>query len=274
MTEGEALAGAARRLRAAGIEDPRREAGRLLALVTGRTLPEPPAPLTPDQALRFETALAARCLRQPFAQISGEREFWGRSFRVTRDVLDPRPDTESLIEIALAAPAPARLLDLGTGSGIIAITLLGEWPAARALATDLSPSALAVAAENAARHGVAPRLTLQQADWWTGITGEFDLILSNPPYIAEAEIAGLAPEVREWEPRHALTPGPTGLEAHAAILAGLDRFLAPGGRALFEIGATQGGEVAGRLAATGLGPVVLHPDINGRDRVAELRRRG
>jgi len=221
----------------------------------------------PDAARAVAEAMLARRLsREPLAQILGNWPFYGRSFRVTRDTLTPRPDTETLVDLALTAPF-ARVLDLGTGTGAIAVTLLAERPEATGVAGDISGAALAVAAGNAARHGVAARLDLRQADWWDGIVGRFELIVSNPPYVTEAEYAGLAPEITEWEPRGALTPGGDGLAAYRAIARGLAAHLAPGGRCLVEIGAGQGAAVAALFQAAGLDGVTVHPDINGKARV-------
>lgn len=180
------------RLNAAGIERPERDARRLVAFAAGTAPDRLTLHLRDDftAAAALERALSARLARQPVAQITGERLFWGRSFRVTPEVLDPRPETEELIAAALEEPF-ARLLDLGTGTGCIALTLLAERPSATGLATDLSQAALAVAQENARRFGVSVEFVL--SDWFSGVTGRFDLIVSNPPYIAAAEMAGLAP---------------------------------------------------------------------------------
>ncbi|NKX44854.1 peptide chain release factor N(5)-glutamine methyltransferase [Roseibacterium sp. KMU-115] len=217
-------------------------------------------------AARADALLARRMRREPLAQILGDWGFFGRRFAVTRDTLTPRPDTETLVELALAAPF-RRVIDLGTGTGAIAVTLLAERPAATGVATDLSVATLAVAEGNAARHGVAGRLSFLNADWWDGVEGVFDLVVSNPPYVTEAEYAGLAPEITGWEPRGALTPGGDGLAAYRAIAAGLGAHLAPGGRCLVEIGAGQGEAVAALFAAAGLDAVAVHPDINGKPRV-------
>jgi release factor glutamine methyltransferase len=235
-----------------------------LGVAGGETLPEPARVLA-------DAMLARRLMREPLAQILGEWAFYGRSFAVTRATLVPRPDTETLVELALAEPF-ARLIDLGTGSGAIAVTLLAERPEAQGLACDISQDALAVAAQNAARHGVAGRLRFAQADWWAGITGSFDLVVSNPPYVSEAEYAGLAPEITLWEPRAALTPGGDGLSAYRAIVAGLGGHLTPGGSCLVEIGEGQGAAVAGLFRAAGLDDVAVHPDINGKARVVSGRK--
>jgi release factor glutamine methyltransferase len=220
--------------------------------------------------VRFAAHVAARLARRPVSQILGRRAFWGRDFEVTTDVLDPRPETETLVALALRGAPPTRLLDLGTGSGALLTTLLCEWPQARGLGTDLSDAALAVAARNAARHGVAGRAALRRADWTQGIEGAFDLVVSNPPYIPEAEVAALAPEVRDWEPHQALTPGPRGLESFERIARGLAGLLAPQGRALLEFGAGQGEAVAGVFREAGFRQVALRPDLDGRKRVVEV----
>jgi release factor glutamine methyltransferase len=272
MTVRAALAEAVARLVTAGVPDPARDARRLLAAALGvpaDRLTLAAADPFPDPArAALERMVAERARFRPVAQIIGERSFWNRPFTVTSAVLDPRPETETLIARALAGPAPRRILDLGTGSGAILVTLLAEWPDARGLGTDINPAALAVAAANAARHGVAARAEFRAADWTDGLTGPFDLVVSNPPYIPEPDLATLAPDVRDWEPRRALTPGPTGLESYRRIAAGLAPLLAPGGRALLEFGAGQGAPVAAVLGAAGFA-VALHPDLDGRDRVAE-----
>jgi release factor glutamine methyltransferase len=152
------------------------------------------------------------------------------------------------------------------------VTLLAEWPAARGVGTDIDAAALAVAAANAARHGVSARAEFREADWTGGIDGRFDLVVSNPPYIASDEVDSLAPDVRDWEPRHALTAGPTGLEAYARIAVGLDGVLAPGGRALLEIGAGQGAAVDRLMRDAGFRAVAVHDDLDGRGRVVEVGR--
>jgi release factor glutamine methyltransferase len=271
-----ALAAGAARLAAAGVPDAARDARRLMAEALG-VAPDRLAlmtadPLGPAADAAFARMLAERARFRPVAQIVGRRTFWGRELVVSGAVLDPRPETETLVARALEGPAPATVLDLGTGSGAILVTLLAEWPAARGLGTDIDPAALAVAETNAGRLGVAGRASFLRADWTEGVTGRFDLVVSNPPYIAEVALAGLSAVVRDWEPRHALTPGPTGLESYRRIAAGLAAVLAPGGRALFEIGAGQAAAVAAVLRAAGFDPRV-HPDLDGRDRVVEVAAR-
>lgn len=205
------------------------------------------------------------------AQITGERSFWGRSFRVTADTLDPRPETETLIEAALADGPAAQILDLGTGTGCLLVTLLAEWPSARGVGVDISASALAVAAANAGRHGVADRAAFIEGDWFTGIEGRFDVVVANPPYVAEAERSALAPEVRDHEPPHALTPiddpGGDGLGAYRRIAPDLAERLSQGGRAYLEIGATQGAAATAIFADAGFDDLAILTDLDGRDRV-------
>ncbi|MBC7133890.1 MAG: peptide chain release factor N(5)-glutamine methyltransferase [Roseovarius sp.] len=271
MTGTEALRAATQRLARAGIEGAAGDARALLAEAMGlardRLTLHLAEALDPEAAARFEAMLARREGNEPVARILGRRLFWGREFTVTPDVLDPRPETECLIAAALEGPAPAQFLDLGTGTGCIAVTLLAEWPQARGVASDLSPGALDVARENATRHGVMARLDLVASDWFAGISGRFDLIVSNPPYIAADEMMTLAPEVRGHDPHQALSDGADGLSAYRAIARGARAHLVPGGRILVEIGWQQGRAVAGIFAEAGLGDIRILPDFDGRDRV-------
>jgi release factor glutamine methyltransferase len=219
-----------------------------------------------SQLAAFEASLAARLARQPVAQITGRRLFWGLSFRVTPDTLDPRPETETLVAEALERPF-LKVLDLGTGTGCILLSCLKGMPMARGVGVDASPAALAVAEANARDLGLAERARFLQSDWFSAVSGVFDLIVSNPPYIAEAEMASLAPEVRDWEPHLALTPGGDGLDSYRVIARGAGARLMPGGRILLEIGPTQGRAVADMLTAAGLEGVRVLPDMDGRDRV-------
>ncbi|MEZ5887484.1 MAG: peptide chain release factor N(5)-glutamine methyltransferase [Paracoccaceae bacterium] len=277
MTGNEALRTAIPRLKAAGIEGAAGDARRLLAHVLGlppdRLILHLADEMTGAQQRSFEEALARRARRQPVSQIVGERQFLGRSFRVTGDVLDPRPETELLVLKALERPF-VRMLDLGTGSGCILLSSLAGMPIATGLGTDLSAAALAVAAENAARLGLGRRAAFARSDWYEAVPGRFDLIVSNPPYIAADEMAGLAPEVREWEPRMALTPGGDGLDAYRAIAAGAGARLMAGGRLLLEIGPTQGAAVIALLAAQRFEKLAILPDLDGRDRIVMAENPG
>lgn len=256
-------------LRAAGIEDAPRDARLLLAkaidVPADRLTLHLQDPVSADAAKTFGQLIATRVTRQPMAQILGERLFWGRSFEVTRDTLDPRPETEVLVHHAIARPF-VKMLDLGTGSGCILISCLLAMPLATGLGIDISDAALRVATRNAVRHGLT-RGRFVVSDWLRAVTGSYDLIVSNPPYIAADEMAALAPEVREWEPARALTPGGDGLAAYRIIAAGAPARLLPGGRILLEIGPTQGAAVKALLQAQGLADIQILPDLDGRDRV-------
>lgn len=260
-----------------GVPDPARDVRRLFdwAYEIGQRAPEPQNRDAPNDLTleMFGIALAERARRKPVSQIIGSRAFWRHDFTVTPDVLDPRPETETLVAAALEQPF-ARLLDLGTGSGCILISLLADRPSAQGVGTDISEAALAVAGENARRLGLAARARFLRSDWFGGVTGRFDLIVSNPPYIAEAEMAGLAPEVRDWEPRAALTPGGDGLGAYRAIAAGAGARLMAGGRLIVEIGPAQAGAVAALLEAQGFPPPEIRRDLDRRDRVVIATKPG
>jgi len=270
MTAAEALAPAVARLAAAGVEGAARDARVLLAHALGigvdRLTLHLSEEMTGLQATSYEAALLAREARQPVAQIIGQRLFWGLPFRVTRDTLDPRPETETLVAEALTRPF-LKLLDLGTGTGCVLLSCLKGMPMARGVGVDLSEAALAVAMANAGDLGLAARARFLQSDWFSAVEGAYDLIVANPPYIAAAEMPGLAPEVRDWEPSIALTPGGDGLAPYRAIARGAGARLMPGGRILVEIGPTQGAAVTALLAAVGLGDIRVLPDLDGRDRV-------
>jgi release factor glutamine methyltransferase len=269
----EVTAEVTRDLAAAGIDGAARDARALVALATGRdparlTL-EADAPVEADALARLAEIVAVRAARRPLSHITRERAFWEHVFTVTPDVLDPRPETETLVHAALGRPI-GRLLDLGTGSGAIALSLLAARPGAQAVATDISDAALAVARGNAARLGVEGRIALLRSDWFAAVRGRFDLIVSNPPYIARDEMAGLAPELA-FEPRGALTDEADGLTAYRAIAAGAPAHLAPDGRLIVEIGPSQGAAVARLFAAAGLREVTIGQDLDGRDRMVSAR---
>lgn len=277
MKAQDALRRAIPRLQEAGIEDGARDARVLLAHALGighdrLTLKLPDEMTGPQEAL-YDQALAARLARQPVAQITGRRLFWGQSFRVTRDVLDPRPETETLVAEALRAPF-LKVLDLGTGTGCILLSCLKGMPMARGLGTDISDAALQVAVGNTRDLGLETRARFRKSDWFANVTGAYDLIVSNPPYIAAEEMPGLAPEVRDWEPHLALSPGGDGLDAYRAIAQGAGARLMPGGRLLVEIGPTQGAAVAALFRHAGLEGIRLLPDMDGRDRVVAAVKPG
>jgi release factor glutamine methyltransferase len=271
MTGTQALTRAVTILRGAGIDDPARDARRLLAhvlqITPGRLTLVLPDPITEAQATAFDSLIQRRAVREPVSHLTGTRAFFGREFHVSSAVLDPRPETETLIERALATEF-SRVLDLGTGSGCILLTLLAERPEAQGMGTDLSTDALAVAQANADRLGLRSRATWACGSWFDAVPQDvfFDLIVSNPPYIGRAEMPGLAPELA-YEPRMALTDEADGLTAYRAIVAGASAHLTPYGRLILEIGPTQGAAVCDLFHAAGLGNVTLHSDLDGRDRV-------
>jgi release factor glutamine methyltransferase len=265
-------------LRHAGIETPELDARLLLCHATALSheayIARAADALPTAAAARLDAALARRLEHEPVARIVGTREFYGRSFRVDPSVLDPRADTETLIEAALAIvdqkrwrERPLRLLDLGTGSGCILLTLLAELPCAQGIGTDVSAAALACAAANACRLGVADRAGFIAANWLDAASGRFDLILANPPYIASGEIAGLAGDVAGYDPRLALDGGPDGLDAYREIAARAGEALSEQGRLFLEIGQTQADDVSELLRGAGLEPQAIGRDLAGRPRL-------
>lgn len=269
-TVAEALRAAVQRLRGAGIDEAARDARVLLADAMGigpdRLTLHLPDPMDAAAEARLTAHLAGREARRPVAQIIGRRLFWGMEVIVTPDVLDPRPETEVLVKAAVSRPF-VKLLDLGTGSGAILLACLRAMPMASGTGVDLSPEALEVARRNAAALGLERRAILALSDWFDAVTGRFDLIVSNPPYIAAAEMGALAPEVRLHEPHLALSPGGDGLGAYRRITSGALARLMPGGRILLEIGPTQGAAVSGMLGAQGFERCEVIADLDGRDRV-------
>ncbi|TPE61799.1 peptide chain release factor N(5)-glutamine methyltransferase [Sandaracinobacter neustonicus] len=229
------------------------------------------APVGATAQAAFEALLARRRAHEPVAHLTGEREFWSLPIRVTRDVLVPRPDSETLIAEALAhfdARPPANVLDLGTGSGALLLAALSEWPQALGFGIDRSDAALAVARGNAARLGLAARAAFRSGDWAAGVEGPFDLILCNPPYIEDS--AELMPDVADYEPASALFGGPDGLAPYRILLPEVPRLLAPGGVALFEFGLGQGPALLEMAAALHLHATTV-PDLSGRARVLRIR---
>lgn len=269
-TAAQAMAAAAARLRAAGVPDPARDARLLLAhaaaVDAARVTLIAPEEIAPEIAERYERLVALRAVRVPVSQLIGRRAFYGRDFAVSRDVLDPRPETETLIEAALAEGFE-RVLDLGTGSGCILVSLLAERAQARGLGVDLSEAACLQASANALRHEVAERAEILCSDWFDKVEGRFDLIVSNPPYLAADEMQDVAPELREHEPRMALTDEQDGLSVYRIIAHQAQGYLTAEGRVLVEIGWQQGDAVAEIFRQAGWGAVQLLRDLDGRARV-------
>jgi release factor glutamine methyltransferase len=236
---------------------------------------EPDLVLPTVTAVRFWSLIERRRTFEPVSRILGNREFYGRSFRVTPDVLDPRADTETLIGAALAlakGKGPLRVLDLGTGSGAIVVTLLAELQGITAVASDLSAAALQVAKGNAKALGVAERVSFVQANWFDRVDGRFDLIVSNPPYIALGDIAGLAVDVREFDPPKALDGGPDGLEAYRRIAGGAGSHLSPKGHIILEIGEGQENAVNNLFTGQGFVRESRHFDLAGHIRCLAFNR--
>ena len=238
-------------LNEADVDTPSLDARLLLQMASGLApetiVASPDAELSDETTMQFRGLIKRRANHEPVSRILGLREFYGREFVVTPDVLDPRGDTETLIDLALSLlplEQPHRILDLGTGSGIIALTLLAERPLATATAIDVSEHALVVARGNALRLCVGSRCDFYQGHWFTPITGKFDLILSNPPYIETTAIAGLSVDVKDHDPHLALDGGADGLFAYRDIASGASQHLSVAGHVVVEIGAGQHTDVA------------------------------
>lgn len=215
----------------------------------------------------FQRLIKKRLKFQPISQIIGERYFWKNKFFINSDVLDPRPDTETLIEHTLSFGSFFNILDLGTGSGCIILSLLDEYNAAMGIGVDKSKKALNVAQKNAELLNLNDRVKFQLGNWCDGLDNKFDLIVSNPPYISEKEILGLSNDVINWEPRIALTPEGDGLGAYKNIINGVKNILIPNGRLIFEIGHAQGNEVSDLLKRNNFKEINIVKDINNKDRV-------
>ena len=278
-TIGACLEEGARRLAKAGIPDARREARLILAHALGigtATILGYPERAVED-AGRFDSLIARRAAREPLSHLTGRREFWSLEFEVTPETLDPRADSETLVEAALAAipdrQAPLSVLDFGTGTGCLLLALLSELPNARGVGIDIAEETLAVARRNAAGLGLAERALFAIGDWGGALAGPFDLIVSNPPYIPAGEIPGLQPEVADFEPRRALDGGVDGLDAYRRLGPDISRLLRPGGVAVLEFGLGQGDAVARLMAAEGLAPQGFRADLAGHDRCLTLAKR-
>ena len=267
LAPGAAVADARRHLalefRRAGLDTPELDARLLLAHALGLDhaglAAQGAARLAADEAHAIAALAARRLRREPVARILGRKEFWGLPLRLNGETLVPRPETETLVEAALAAIAsggarsrPLRMADLGTGSGALMLALVGELPAAFGVGTDVSVPALDCARANAAALGLAGRTAFVACDCGTALAGSFDLVVANPPYVPRDEIATLAPEVRDFDPRRALDGGRDGLDGYRAIAADARRLLAAGGTLVLEIGAGQSDAVSRIVAARGL----------------------
>lgn len=280
----EAILHGANKLRKSGVPQERREAGSLLMYVLGRDhtyiLAHADDQLTDEQVEMYGDSLDARASGKPLQYITGRQEFFGLEFEVTPDVLIPRPETELLIEAALARVSPnvaPFICDVGTGSGCVAISLLHELPQARGMALDISAAALAVAERNAHRHGVNERLSFLASDCFSALAAEptpaFDLIVSNPPYVAERAVEGLQREVRDFEPRVALTAGDDGLAIIRRLLLESCGYLKSGGIFMFEMGFDQHDAVNQLIAAADWELLEIYDDLQGIPRLVALMKR-
>lgn len=267
------------RLARAGIDSAALDATLLLARACGLDADairlEPDRPISDAAAASFEAFLVRREAREPVSRILGRRAFWTLDLTLSADTLDPRPDSETLVEAVLEATgdraAARRILDLGCGSGALLLALLSELPGAFGVGVDIAPGAASVAARNAALHGLADRSAFVAGDWSACLRGPFDVVLSNPPYLTPAEIAAATPEVRDHDPRKALDGGADGLDAYRRIVADLRRIVAPaespeGTLVAFETGPTQADAVAALLAAAGARDLAVCRDLAGRPR--------
>lgn len=271
----QAWQGAKQRLEKAGLDGPVIDARLLVEAAADCTrveiVTDPYRQLTPEQEATLADYLNRRERREPVSHILGRKGFWKIMLQVNRNVLTPRPDTETVVELVLRdfpERAPWSVLDLGVGSGAILLAILAERPAAKGLGVDISEEALAVARDNAANLGLAGRTALLRGDWTEGLASEaFDLVVANPPYIASEVIEGLEPEVRQWEPRLALDGGPDGLDAYRALAPEILRVLKPGGRFAVEIGYDQKDAVEALFVAAGATGVRTIRDLGDRDRV-------
>jgi len=265
---------AQQRLSGAGIDAARAEARLLLRHATGfsaeRQVSAPDAPLDRQQLACLEAAVSRRSRREPMAQILGRREFWSLDFEVTPDTLDPRPDSETVIEAALAAldsrVPPYQILDLGTGTGCLLLALLSELPAASGVGVDIAPGAARVARKNAERLGFSRRACFIAGDWITALDGRFDLVLCNPPYVPTDVIETLEPEVARFEPRRALDGGADGLGAYRQLIPDLSRVVGAAGKVVIEVGIGQADAVAEILKRSGFGGQARHADLAGIER--------
>lgn len=281
-TIGSTLGAVAAALGGAGFDEPRRRARRLMAAALALSQSDVFANLdrmvSEDDAERVADVLRRVLTHEPLSRIVGVREFWGLECELSADTLDPRPDSETIVEAVVARlperDRPYRFADLGTGSGCLLLALLSEFRAATGLGVDRAFGAAITARRNAERLGFAARASFAVGDWTTALAGQFAAIVANPPYIASAEIASLPAEVRDFDPRLALDGGAGGLDAYRAIAGDLPDLLAPGGVFACEVGQGQDSAVAGIISERGLVIEAIIPDLAGIARCIVARRAG
>ncbi len=280
QTVADAIADAAARLKKAGIEESRREAASLLSYVLAKDavflIAHSEYKLTAEQSNAYELTIRRRAGREPFHYITGTKEFYGLEFAVAPGVLIPRPETELLVETAvkiISDMTKPEFFEIGVGSGCISISILHEVKTARAIGVDISQTALAFASRNAVRHDVIDRLTLRPGDVYAGLEATFDLIVANPPYVPDGDLASLQPEVGEFEPHSALFAGTDGLAVVRRIVAGAPQFLRPKGIILIEIGFGQSASVKKLFDASLWCDVGFIRDLQGIERVAKATLR-
>ena len=279
-TVGDVLDGVVAALAAAGVEEPRRLARRIIVaamtLSPAEVFAHPQRHVGDEERVRIEAIAQRVAAREPLSRVLGHREFWGLDFRLSPDTLDPRPETETIVEAVLARlpdrERPYSFLDLGTGSGCLILALLSEYPNARGIGVDVSPGAAATARRNAMRHGMLDRAHFITGDWAAALAGIFDVVVANPPYVASGELAALPREVRDHDPPRALDGGANGLDAYRAIARDLARLVAEDGIFAAEIGIGQAGAVAKIIAAAGLAVEPAVADLAGIARVIVARR--
>jgi release factor glutamine methyltransferase len=270
-------------LKNAGIQNPALDAAVLLGYVTGESpstvLLDRGLALAPDETTIYMALVQKRCGRTAVSRLVGSREFYSRDFHITDDVLDPRPETEILVEQAIRCLEDqdgwSRVLDIGTGSGAIAVTVAAQVPHARVIATDISKAALDVARQNAERHAVLERVSFIQADLLNGFReeGHFHVILSNPPYVSSSQFKGLQVEVREGDPLMALVSGPNGTEYYPPLVHRSMDLLVGNGSLMVEVSGGQAGAVAGIFEEAGFAEVAIVNDLSGTGRVVKGKKK-
>ena len=270
----EVLADTAIKLSGSGIEGAARDARILTAFAIGIPISELSLKLNElvsDQIIsKLEKLILRRIDREPISKILGKREFWGRSFSINENVLDPRPDTETLIDFVIEKPVKS-VLELGTGSGAIAVTLACEWKHVHLTAVDISEDAISMAKINAEKFNVQNKIHFLKSDWFETVRGSFDLIISNPPYIGLVEQDEIAAEVIKYDPEIALFAGRDGLEAYKKIIPNLAKFLKPDGLVVLETGASQSNQVKNMMNAVGFIDAKIVKDLSGKDRLVAAK---